>query len=106
MPYRFNPLTSQLDLVGSTSSGSGDVVGPSSATDNAIARYDGLTGKLIQNSIPTIQDGGAIEAQAFLNNRVIQEQVIINSNYTMIASNIEIEDGEIVIDTDAELVII
>lgn len=36
--------------------GSGDVVGPSSATDNAIARYDGTTGKIIQNSAVTIND--------------------------------------------------
>lgn len=30
--------------------GSGDVVGPGSATDNAIALFDGTTGKLIKNS--------------------------------------------------------
>lgn len=36
----------------------GDVVGPASATDNAIARYDTTTGKLIQNSIVTIDDAG------------------------------------------------
>ncbi len=30
--------------------GSGDVVGPASSTDNAIARFDSTTGKLIQNS--------------------------------------------------------
>ena len=34
------------------------VVGPSSATDNAIARFDGTTGKLIQNSVTTIDDTG------------------------------------------------
>jgi len=38
------------------SSATGDVVGPSSSTDNAIARYDGATGKLIQNSSVTIDD--------------------------------------------------
>lgn len=37
----------------------GDVVGPASATDNAVARYDGTTGKLIQNSAVTIGDDGA-----------------------------------------------
>ena len=37
--------------------GSGDVVGPASATDNAIARMDLTTGKLIQNSGITIADG-------------------------------------------------
>jgi hypothetical protein len=38
---------------------SGDVYGPASATDNAIARYDGTTGKIIQNSAVTIADDGA-----------------------------------------------
>lgn len=31
-------------------SGSGDVIGPGSSTDNAITRFDGVTGKAIQNS--------------------------------------------------------
>ena len=35
------------------------VVGPGSSTDNAIARFDGTTGKLIQNSVTTIDDTGA-----------------------------------------------
>jgi hypothetical protein len=34
----------------------GDVVGPASSTDNAIARFDGTTGKLIQNSGVTLDD--------------------------------------------------
>ena len=37
--------------------GLGDVVGPASATDNAIARFNLTTGKLIQNSGITIADG-------------------------------------------------
>jgi hypothetical protein len=40
--------------------GAGDVVGPASATDNAIARFDSTTGKLIQNSVVTVSDTGAI----------------------------------------------
>lgn len=38
--------------------GSGDVVGPASATDNAISRFDTTTGKLIQNSTVLIDDNG------------------------------------------------
>ena len=38
----------------------GDVVGPASATDNAIARYDSTTGKLIQNSVVTVGDTGIV----------------------------------------------
>jgi len=43
-------------------SSSGDVAGPASATDNAITRFDGTTGKLVQNSLVTIADDGAIVA--------------------------------------------
>lgn len=40
--------------------GSGDVTGPSSATDNAVARFDSTTGKLIQNSVVTVDDTGNV----------------------------------------------
>jgi len=40
--------------------GNGDVSGPSSSTDNALARFDGATGKLIQNSLGTIDDVGVL----------------------------------------------
>jgi len=40
--------------------GSGDVVGPGSATDNALARFDLATGKLIQNSVGILSDAGAL----------------------------------------------
>lgn len=39
----------------------GDVYGPSSATDNAVARYDGATGKLLQGSSLTVSDTGAVQ---------------------------------------------
>lgn len=38
--------------------GAGDVVGPGSSTDNAVVRFDGTTGKIIQNSVVTIDDSG------------------------------------------------
>ena len=36
------------------------VKGPASATDNAIARFDATTGKLVQNSPVTIDDNGVL----------------------------------------------
>jgi hypothetical protein len=42
--------------------GNGDVVGPASATDNAIARFNLTTGKLIQNSGITIDDSANLES--------------------------------------------
>jgi hypothetical protein len=38
----------------------GDVDGPASSTDNAIVRFNGTTGKLIQNSLVTVSDAGAV----------------------------------------------
>ena len=61
---------------------SGDVYGPASATDNAIARFDLTTGKIIQNSVVTIADttgdmagvgtfsSGAITSSALTSGRV------------------------------------
>lgn len=46
--------------INATGSAAGDVVGPASSTDNAIARFDGTTGKLIQNSGVQINDSGEI----------------------------------------------
>lgn len=46
----------------------GDVVGPSSATDNAIARFDTTTGKLIQNSVVTVSDTGVIAGATAISN--------------------------------------
>lgn len=43
-----------------TIAGTGDVVGPGSATDNAITRFDNTTGKLIQNSSAILDDNGVI----------------------------------------------
>jgi len=62
---------------------SGDVYGPASATDNAIARFDGTTGKIIQNSVVTIADttgnmsgvgtisSGAITSSSLTSTRVL-----------------------------------
>ena len=44
----------------------GDVAGPGSATDDALAKYDGTTGKLIQNSNATLSDAGALTATTFI----------------------------------------
>lgn len=53
---------------------SGDVVGPGSATDNAIVRFDGTTGKLIQSiSTATIDDSGNLSANSV--------NVATNQNY-------------------------
>lgn len=55
-----NGIDANGNLTYGTPSGSGDVVGPASSTDSAIALFDGETGKLIKNSIITFSGGGMI----------------------------------------------
>jgi hypothetical protein len=62
---------------------SGDIFGPASSTDNAVARFDGTTGKAIQNSVVTIADStgnmagvgtissGAITSSSLTSGRVL-----------------------------------
>ena len=42
----------------------GDVTGPGSSTDNALVRFDGATGKLIQNGVITEDDTGNLSISA------------------------------------------
>jgi hypothetical protein len=57
----------------------GDVVGPASATDNAITRFDGTTGRVIQNSVVTVSDTGAIAGAISLSD---PNFVDFNTSYT------------------------
>ena len=49
-------VASNILFNGSPPTGTGDVIGPVSSSDNAITRFDGITGKLIQNSGVIIND--------------------------------------------------
>ena len=55
---KYNSTTTKWE---NSSAGVGDVVGPASATDNALVRFDGATGKLIQNSTATLDDTGNMD---------------------------------------------
>lgn len=60
------------------------VVGPASATDNAIARYDGTTGKLIQNSSVTVGDLGSIDSTTSVDG---SEKLLVFQNTSDTASS-------------------
>jgi hypothetical protein len=75
-------------ITNSSPSLGGDVVGPASATDNAIARFDTTTGKLLQNSIVTVSDTGAISG-------------VIAENFTPVTAPTYLE-GKVFYDTDAK----
>jgi len=77
-------------VISATGTG-GDVVGPASATDNAITRFDSTTGKLIQNSAVTVDDSGLV-AGATVNDPTTAQQIgsknYIDSAVAVVAGNI------------------
>ena len=106
MPFKFNPLTSQLDLVNAVATG-GSVTSTGSSTDKAIARWDGTSGTIIQNSpYSIVQDGGAIAAQGFVFNRQILNDVTVPGHYTMINTDVELVSGDLYLLGDAALLLL
>ena len=76
----------------------GDVVGPASATDNAIARYDTTTGKLIQNSLVIIDDTGSVTGV----NALTAQSLTVNNNATLGSSNTDSLDVRARISSDLD----
>jgi hypothetical protein len=76
----------------------GDVVGPASATDNAVARYDTTTGKLLQNSLVIIGDTGSVTGVDALT----AQSMTVNNNATLGSSNTDTLDVNARITTDLE----
>jgi hypothetical protein len=66
-----------------TTNAGGDVTGPASSTDNAIARFDSVTGKLIQNSLVIVDDTGSVTGV----NSLTAESLTVNNNATFGTSN-------------------
>lgn len=86
--------------------GSGNVTGEPPTTVNAIAIWGNALGTLLENSIPTVQAGGAILAQAFLGDRQIVEDVVVPNHYTMIQTEIYLISGDLTLEGDAQLLLL
>jgi hypothetical protein len=76
----------------------GDVVGPASATDNAIARYDTTTGKLLQNSLVIVDDTGSVTGV----NALTAQSLTVNNNATLGSSNADSLDVRARISSDLD----
>ena len=74
------------------------MVGPGSATDNAVARYDTTTGKLIQDSLVLIDDTGSVTGV----NALTAESLTVNNNATLGFSNTDTLDVRSRIVSDLE----
>jgi hypothetical protein len=85
-------------ITNSSPSLGGDVVGPASATDNAVARYDATTGKLLQNSVVIIDDTGSVTGV----NALTAQSLTVNNNATLGSSNTDTLEVNSRITTDLE----
>jgi hypothetical protein len=75
--------------------GTGDVSGPGSSTDNAIARFDGAAGKIIQNSAVTIDDLGNIATSGTVDGRDVSDDGDTLDDHTTVtqpASHVGLEN--------------
>jgi hypothetical protein len=85
-------------ITNTSPSAGGDVAGPSSATDNAVARFDTTTGKLIQNSLVIIGDTGSVTGV----NALTAQSLTVNNNATLGSSNTDTLEVNSRITTDLE----
>lgn len=85
-------------IANSSPSLGGDVVGPASSTDNAVARFDALTGKLLQNSLVLIGDTGSVTGV----NALTCESLVVNNNATLGSSNTDTLDVRSRISSDLD----
>jgi hypothetical protein len=76
----------------------GDVVGPASATDNAVARFNLTTGKLIQNSAVIIDDSNNVTGV----NTLTATNLVVNDDTTLGGSNADTLDVRARISSDLE----
>lgn len=65
-----------VQTIATKASASADVKGPASSTDNAVARFDLTTGKIIQNSGVTIDDTNNVSGVAQLNANTVDATTV------------------------------
>jgi hypothetical protein len=92
-------ITDGSGVLSWSTAASGDVYGPASATDNAIARYDGTTGKIIQNSSVTIADDGATVIAANSASAGLQITQIGAGNALLVEDSANPDASPFVVDT-------
>lgn len=114
---RVDPVTGRVLVSVTGIPGGGDVTGASSSTDNAITRFDGTSGKIIQNSTVIVGDTGAVtvtntgttSALTVNNNNILSTTygVTLNENSTIgglkiiqntVTDNTSSDNGALVID--------
>lgn len=80
--------------------GAGDVTGPGSSTADALARFNGTTGKIIKNSGATLSDTGTLKLQSqgsapsYANGNLYYDSATSTLNFTNENSNLVMPIGQ------------
>lgn len=81
------PLVDLIEDVNDNEGMTGDFVGPDSATDNAVVRFNGTTGKSGQNSLMTVDDSGSVNIPAGQSYKVNDVAIGGNPAITSVSAN-------------------
>jgi hypothetical protein len=89
----------------SSPAGGGDVTGPASSTDNAIARFDGTSGKAIQNSGVTIADDNATVISGSSSSDMLRITQTGAGNALLVEDSTNPDSTPVVIDASGNVVV-
>jgi hypothetical protein len=90
----YKDVLGAVQLMASSAGASGDVAGPATATANAIALFNGTTGKIIKDSatlLPSSALVGTTDTQT-LTNKTVQARVVVIADATSITVNADTTD--------------
>ncbi len=98
-------VADRLDILESGGGGTGDVEGPASSTDNALVRFDGITGKLIKDSSVTLSDLGELSLVSI----IATGDIDLSGSTSLIipqgASPSSTDEGSLAWDTDNDILV-
>jgi hypothetical protein len=89
-----------------TNTGTGNVTGIPPTNIRDIAIWADTTGTTIEDSLAQVQVGGAVQAQGFVWDRQIINDIVVPNHYSMINSDVELISGDIYLDGDAQLILL
>lgn len=102
----FKNSSGVVTLLASSAGASGDVVGPASATDTAVALFDGTTGKLIKNSPVTIgTTGNTVISGTDNSNAMLRITQLGTGNALLVEDSTNPDSSPFVIDASGNVIV-
>lgn len=90
--------TNVQDVIEEITIGGGTITGPGSSTDNAVVRWNGTTGTVIQNSNAILNDDGVLETLVTLQKNEIPSgvSVTVEDDETLVVATELLISGELI----------